>query len=331
MSIEVTAVHEPVESLNNTAALSFSLVIPTYNAGPLFERFISRIQQSVIQPEKILVIDSSSNDGTAELARKAGFTLVSIPQSEFDHGGTRNVALSYIKTDLVVFMTQDAILQTPYTLVSLLHAFTKDRVAAAYGRQLPHYDAKPLGAFARFHNYPEQPYLTELKADFPTGIRKAFMSNSFAAYRSTRLKEVGGFPEKLILGEDAFVAGKLLLAGDQIHYVSESCVHHSHNYSLKEELKRYFDIGVFHQDQHWLLETFGAPEKAGIQFALKQTRFLIEKKKSYLIPYSGFSLVAKYIGYRLGRAYQAMPKTWPKHLSMHKKYWQDKSAAKAKS
>jgi len=308
--------------------LPFSIVIPTYNAGPLFKHVVDSILRSSQRPEKVLVIDSSSIDATAQIAIDAGFELMSIPQTEFDHGGTRNLALSNVNTEVVLFMTQDAILQHENTLLRLLVSFENTQVTAAYGRQLPHLNAKPLGAFARLHNYPEDGYLTSLESSRPKGIQKIFMSNSFAAYRYSSLQAVGGFPEKLILGEDSYLAGKLLLAGGKIEYVSEACVQHSHNYSLTEEFKRYFDIGVFHREQHWLLETFGTPEKMGFQFAIKQTHFLIRHKRAYLIPYSGLSLVAKYLGYRLGRSYRSLPHNVNVLCSMHKKYWHNKSTSK---
>lgn len=310
---------------SNDSYLPFSIVIPTYNAGPLFKQVVDSILKSRQRPEKVLVIDSSSIDATAQIAIDAGFELMSIPQAEFDHGGTRNLALSNVNTEVVLFMTQDAVLQHEDTLFRLLVAFENTQVAAAYGRQLPHLNAKPLGAFARLHNYPEGGYLTSLESSSPKGIRKIFMSNSFAAYRYAALREVGGFPEKLILGEDAYVAGKLLVSDYQIEYVSDACVRHSHNYSLKEEFKRYFDIGVFHKEQHWLLETFGVPEKTGVRFAVKQTEFLLRHKCFYLIPYSGLSLVAKYLGYRLGRSYQSLPYGVRVYFSMHKKYWKNQA------
>ncbi len=307
-------------------SLSVTLVIPTYNAGPLFKLVIQSIQNLSYPLDKVLVIDSSSSDGTEDLAASSGFQLITIPKSNFDHGGTRNFALSCVESDIVIFMTQDAILQGRDVLNKLLEPLaTEPQVAAVYGRQLPHNNATALSSFARLENYPDDSYRTELSSEFPKGIRKASMSNSFAAYRCSALRKIGGFPEKLILGEDVYVAGKLLLANFHLAYTGDACVQHSHNYSLKEEFKRYFDIGVFHNKQQWLLETFGAPEKAGIEFAIGQTSFLIKRKQSYLIPYSILSLTLKYLGYRLGRVWKALPYWLCVRFSMHRDYWVKKS------
>jgi rhamnosyltransferase len=70
---------------------------------------------------------------------------------------------------------------------------------------------------------------------------------------------VAGFPEKLILGEDMVVAARMLQAGWSVAYVSDAQVYHSHGYTIAQEFKRYFDIGVMHQDQAWILQEFGKP------------------------------------------------------------------------
>jgi len=51
------------------------------------------------------------------------------------------------------------------------------------------------------------------------GIKTAFLSNSFSAYRKKALQEIGWFKDNLILGEDTYAGAKLLLKGYKIAYV----------------------------------------------------------------------------------------------------------------
>ena len=85
------------------------------------------------------------------------------------------------------------------------------------------------------------------------GIKAAFLSNSFAAYRRSALESVGGFPSDTIFGEDTFAAAKMLLNGWKIAYSAEATVYHSHNLTFIEEFRRYFDIGVFHSREKWFM------------------------------------------------------------------------------
>ena len=221
----------------------------------------------------------------------------------------------------MVFLTQDAVLNGSDDIARLLSVFQDQSIGAAYGRQLPHFDANPLAIYARKNSYGNRSYVTTLMDGEPEGFRKAFMSNSFAAYRLVELKRVGGFPSKLILGEDSYVAAKMLISGAAIAYVADAIVRHSHNYSVVEEFKRYFDIGVFHATQYWMLDQLGGVEGEGVKFALGQVRFLISEYKFYYFFVSILTSVAKYAGYRAGRNYKLFSVGLCQKLSMYRSYW----------
>lgn len=301
--------------------MTFTVVIPTYNAGPMWEEAILAIKRQSVCPEKIVVIDSSSTDNTVQIAMESGFDVHSINKANFDHGGTRSSALEYVDTEFVVFLTQDAVLNGVEDFSQLLMAFQYELVGAAYGRQIPHFDATPLAIYARENSYGNESYITTLGDEHPKGFRKAFMSNSFAAYRVSSLSGVGGFPSKLILGEDSFVAAKILASGGAVAYVADACVRHSHNYSVSEEFKRYFDIGVFHSTQGWMLEELGGVEGEGVKFALGQLRYMCSLSNIYYMPASLLSSIAKYIGYRLGRNHRLFSQAQCRKFSMYKSYW----------
>lgn len=300
---------------------SVSIVIPVYNGGELFRECLESITMQNINFCQMIVIDSSSSDGSGELAVNAGFDVNVICQAEFDHGGTRNKALDCIKTDFVVFMTQDAILQDNDSVAKLIDVFDNTDVDAVYGRQLPHDDANELTRYARSNSYTDISYITSLNDDYPKGFRKAFMSNSFAAYRVSSLKDVGGFPQKLILGEDSYVAAKILLNNRKVAYSSLASVKHSHNYTLIEEFKRYFDTGVFHASESWMKEQLGSVEGEGVRFALGQFVYLFKKGLIISAFFSVVSSSMKYLGYKLGNHYEKIPNDYRIKFSMYSGYF----------
>ena len=306
-------------SPSNVSAVRVAVVIPTYNAG---QQLIACLRPVLASPLKahILVVDSSSKDGTAELAMKMGVEVISIPQHEFNHGATREMARHRVEGEIVVMLTQDSVLTNPDSLRQIVAAFDDPAVVAAYGRQLPHADAKPIGAHARIFNYPE---LTRIKARSDAGelgIKTPSISNSFAAYRQNALDAVGGFPGNVIVGEDIFAGARLLLAGGKIAYVAEATVFHSHDYSVLQEFRRYFDLGVFFQREHWIKEAFGRAESEGRRFVLSEFRYLLTHAW-YLIPSALLRTVMKYVGYRLGAAEASLPLWLKSFFSMHKGYW----------
>jgi rhamnosyltransferase len=301
---------------------NFTVVIPTYNGGTLWKESARRLADQMPTPFRVKLIDSSSKDDTQETAQKFNFEVRQIDQKDFDHGGTRSYALEDIDTEFVVFLTQDALLEGTDAIANLVSVFTKETdVVCAYGRQLPHLDANPLAQHARYNSYKSTSYVTSLNEDFPAGFRKAFLSNSFAAYRVDFLRSIGGFPKHLILGEDAYVAAKALVANKKVAYVSEAKVRHSHNYSVLQEFQRYFDIGVFHSTQSWMIDELGSVEGEGVKFALDQLKYVCKSKKYPWLISSIFTSMAKFIGYKLGKKHSQLGVGLSRRLSMYKSYW----------
>ncbi|OGR40378.1 MAG: hypothetical protein A2051_05535 [Desulfovibrionales bacterium GWA2_65_9] len=224
------------------------------------------------------------------------------------------------EAEFVVFLTQDAILATPYAINNLLAAFADPTVGAVCGRQLPHRDAGPIGAHARRFNYPDGGSVRSA-SDIPAlGIKTAFLSNSFAAYRKSALISVGGFPQDVIFGEDMCVAARMILSGWKLAYCADAAVHHSHDYRMAQEFRRYFDIGVMHVREPWLLEKFGKPEGEGMRFVRSETAWLWQHAPQ-LIPSAWFRTLLKLAGYRLGKMEADLPVWMKRRLGMLHGYW----------
>jgi rhamnosyltransferase len=290
------------------------------------------VAQAVPDTSLVAVVDSSSTDGSYEVALEHGFLLHRIPVSAFNHGRTRREAIERFcgGREFVVFMTQDAVLEGRDSLTKLLGVFADEKVGAAYGRQLPHHGARPFEAHAALFNYRSVSESRSL-ADLPKfGHKAAFLSNSFAAYRIALLDQVGSFPDHLILGEDTYVAMRMLTAGWTVTYCAEACVRHSHDYSIRQEMQRYFDFGVMHAQTPEFLRTFGAPEGEGMRFVLSELSYVWQVAPLQL-PQVPLRNVLKYCGYRLGRAFVRLPASWRTHLSMTKGYWSTPAGTAAAS
>lgn len=302
---------------------SFAVIVPVLNPGAWWEQWLSRLGQQICQPNILLVIDSHSTDNVLQTWVLPNQRTLKINRAEFNHGGTRHWAVEQLadQVEVVVFLTQDALLATPHALCRMLDAFADPAVAVAYGRQLPHLDAGPIGAHARYFNYDEHSRIKSIDQITTLGIKTCFTSNSFAAYRVSDLLELGGFPRHVILSEDTYVAAKAILNGKSIAYVADATVYHSHDYSSAEEFRRYFDIGVFHASEPWLMESFGGAEGEGGRFVRSELSYLF-RHAFYLIPMALFRTLVKWVGYRLGKIYRYLPISWCRRLSMHKKFWE---------
>jgi len=312
-----------------------AVVIPTYNASQHWNQLHSSLQQQGLSEEQVLIVDSSSSDNTRKLARRAGYRLKQIPKESFRHGATRQMAAESLSwAEVLVYMTQDAVPSGENSVKKLVSSFNDPEVGAAYGRQLPRTQAGPIECHARLFNYPDASDLRTFSSGNRLGIKAAFISNSFAAYRRSALLEVGGFPRNTIVSEEVTVAARMLIANWKVAYQADATVIHSHPLTVKQEFSRYFDIGVHHGRAKWLLHAFGGAGEEGRTFVMSQMRYLAKAKPSD-IPVAAFRNLSKWCSYQLGLHERFLPVVVKEALSGYPYFWEEEreliSAANSKA
>lgn len=302
--------------------MKVACIIPTLNGAnelaPLIDSLLDQTQKL-----DIYIVDSSSTDETLAVAidRIGKDRVVLISKTSFDHGGTRQMMFEkFPDYDFYIYLTQDVIIEERGAIKLLIKYFDDINVAAVCGRQLPHRGATLFARHARLYNYPEFTQIKSLADIASQGIKAAFLSNSFAAYRATSLRDVGGFPSNTIFAEDMYVAAKMILSGWHIVYAADSKCLHSHNYSMLEEFSRYFDMGVFHAHNPWIQEKFGRAGGEGLRFVKSELEYL-GVKHFYLWPVSIIRNGFKLLGYKFG-IYECWLPFWLKrYLGANKSYW----------
>jgi rhamnosyltransferase len=323
-AVKINEFSPAVENLFRRAAI----VIPTYNAHLYWNAMQSALEQQRVQADQVLIVDSSSTDDTRKLAKQAGYQLKTIAHESFRHGATRQLAAEYLAgADILVYLTQDALPYGPDAFRHLLTPFLQSEVGACYGRQLPRLKADPIERHARLFNYPNESALRTFDSRRQLGFRAAFFSNSFAAYRRSALMEVGGFPRDTIVSEEVTVAARMLMADWNLAYQAEATAIHSHRFTLQQEFSRYFDIGVHHQRENWLLNEFGGAGGEGRKFILSEARYLMNHQWS-LLPKAALRNVNKWVGYQLGRHEHLLPQGMKEKLSAQTHYWADERTSK---
>lgn len=282
---------------------SIAVVIPACNAGSGFAELLAEISQQTIQPAYKLVVDSASEDSTVELAVQAGWNVLPIAREAFSHGGTRQQAVDAVlarnsSIEIIVFLTQDVRMPQRDSIEQLVMALGQKNIGAAYGRQLPHDGASVYAAVEREFNYPPQGRTKSMDSVGELGIKTAFLSDSFAAYRVSALKKIGGFPV-IDICEDMFAAGKMLLAGFSIAYVAEAEVRHSHEPSLRAIWQRYRAMGRFQKANPWLRENFGKADGEGMRLLRYQLAKVGRAKGLFGIAKIIFWDAVRFLAFRL--------------------------------
>ena len=295
-------------------------IVPTFNGKQELSRLLDSLADQSVNAD-LFIVDSSSTDGTYQLACSRAQNISTIQSREFNHGGTRQHMVDrHPNYDVYVFMTQDAYLADERSIEQIIAPFADPVVGAVCGRQLPHLDANPLATHARFFNYPSSSRIKSIADSAELGIKTAFISNSFSAYRKNALAAVGGFPRHVILSEDMYVAAKMLIDGWKVAYAGGAVCRHSHNYTLLEEFRRYFDQGVFHAREPWIRQRFGGAGGEGIRYVQSELRYL-GLSRLYLWPEALIRNALKLFAYKLGQKEKLLPIRLKRRLSMHKRYW----------
>jgi glycosyltransferase involved in cell wall biosynthesis len=234
-----------------------SVFIPTYNGGDLFKAVINQVrrQRSPWRFE-IIVIDSSSIDGTGEYCRDAAdIVFEQIVQSEFSHGQTRNRGVELARGDFVAFLTQDALPTDEfwlYNLVSLLEAYPY--AAGAFGRHMPWPHHSPFvkrDITEHFKRLDASPVAVSKETDperwesGDTSWRQFlhFYSDNNSCLRRSVWQKIP-LP-KIFYGEDQLWANQVIAAGYQKVYAHAATVYHSHDYDYAAAAKRAEEEAIF--------------------------------------------------------------------------------------
>ncbi|MDG0794521.1 glycosyltransferase [Cohnella ginsengisoli] len=300
--------------------MKVSVILPTLNAEKYLVNLIGKLQEQTLRPHEILVVDSRSDDGTLLMAKRLGAKVMSVERKDFDHGGTRNLAAQKTTGDVLVYMTQDAVPQHDRFIEEIVAPFADTKVAAVCGRQIARAESNVLERMTRDINYPEL-YIHKTLADLDRfGIKLFFFTNVCSAIRRDVFLQLGGFPAPIILNEDMMIAAKCITNGYAVVYNPRASVIHSHDYSLKKQFKRNFDIGVSMRMNEWIFQ-YARAEKEGGRLVSEQLGRLWKQGNWTWIPRWIAEAGAKYVGYRFGVSYKKLPVRIRRKFSMHPDFW----------
>jgi len=305
----------------NTDLSNVAVVLTTWNSERFFSKFPGPLLAQGIRSDQVLIMDSESKDRTVELGRSLGFLVHEQARHEFNHGGTRALAVELLPwADFMVYTTPDAIMASSDTLRTLVAAFDDPQVGAAFGRQLPHADADSFARQACELNYPPQSRVRSMESRKDLGFKAIFFSNNLGAYRRLALEAVGNFPARVITAEDSYTAARMMMAGWKTAYVAEAAVYHSHNQTLPQLFRRYFDTGVLHARESWMRKEFGEPAGEGLRFVSAEVRRLL-REAPLQVPKVGLRTIFKFAGYQLGKREALLPIRIKRSIGNFHEFW----------
>lgn len=275
-----------------------TVAIPTFNAEKDLKALLDAVfTQKTARKVEVLVIDSGSSDSTVEIVKRYDkVRLHQIPNSEFGHGKTRNLAVEMAKGEYVLFLTQDAVPAHEYWLEAMVEPFeVSEKVGCVVGKQIPLPDAPATikrEVYTVFNGLGPDDSITlhrKNKITEKLGLVNTFMSNTNSAVRKDLHSKI---PFRDVnYAEDQGLGIDMLEAGYYKAYSPLGAVNHSHNYGVREYFRRKFDEYV------GLRKTTGYVGQAGKkELFLGSTKATLHDWK-FIVRDPQYSLMAKTVNF----------------------------------
>lgn len=279
--------------------MDVEIICPLYNAEAYIEKLDKSLKkQKNVKITKISYILTKSNDATQFLLDKISASYEVIEKEEFSHSLSREKVAMKSNANILVFITQDIDIQANDWLEKLIEPIIKNECVASFSRQLTKYDN--IEKYTREKNYPDKSYIVSKEDIDSMGLRAFFFSDASSAIKTEIFKKLNGYDgKKLPTNEDQYIAYKIITNGYKIKYCADSVVYHSHQFTLKQLYKRYYDTGLFfsqenYLDKHGTNKTGGGLAKYILKRAIQERNFKVLVR---FLP----DMSARFIGMKMGK------------------------------
>jgi len=211
-----------------------SIIMRSFNEAWALCDTLPALRAQDWQNWELIVIDSGSTDGSADLIRAAQPRhFVQIQPHEYNPSRVMNHGMRLAQSEHCIFLNADATPQGSNWLRPLAVALHDSKTAAVFGRQIPRPDCR--GVFA-----------CDYERCFGPERESASWEHFFSMVSSGIRKDVWakrGFREDLQYAEDDEYTRWCVAQGFHIAYCADSVVVHSHNYTVKQAYKRAYGDG----------------------------------------------------------------------------------------
>lgn len=274
------------------------IICPLYNA----EKYIDKLHKSLLKQNvkinEIKYILTESSDQTEQYLKDNNLNYIKLKKEEFSHSTSRENAAKESNADIIVFISQDVVIENNDWLEKLTNPIIIGEADACYSRQLTKYDN--IEKYTREYNYPPES-LIKSKKDIPNlGLNTFFFSDASSAINAKVFKKLNYYDQKVFMfNEDMYIAHKLITSGYSIKYCADSIVYHSHDLSLKQLYERYKATGNFFKENSYFDDY--SENRSGIKLAIYVLKRIIQEHRFLLLIRFPFDMISRFIGMKAGK------------------------------
>jgi glycosyltransferase involved in cell wall biosynthesis len=194
-----------------------SVVIRAKDESAWLGRCLTAIRNQTL-PAEIVAVDNESTDGSGELCRRHGCTVLSLSDSEFSFGRALNQGIAASSGEYVAILSAHCVPLNDMWLHRLAANFRDPQIAGVYGRQEPLPDST---------DFDKRDLWTTFGVERRVQRRDFFFHNANAMIRRSVWDQIP-FDETLSGVEDRVWAREVIAAGHVLVYEPAASVYHHH-------------------------------------------------------------------------------------------------------
>ena len=286
--------------LNNT----ISLVVLNYNGKEHLKEYFSSVTTQSKKPDAVYLMDNGSTDGSIAYVKKhfPWVTIISYTKKNLGTAGSSNYAFKKVKTDYVVFQSNDirldihCIENLHRAILKLPQAGIVTSVLLQYGKD-PHtkkHHIDNAGGIVDRYGFGMQQYPNQIIDSIPNWGEVFFSYGGSFIISSALFRKIGGYDDRYFtLNDDIDLSWRARLYGYHIYYTSDSVVYHKVSATLgiryDRPIKRYWSERNMLRTvlKNYRIRDFLTRFPVYILLYIAQMIFLLYKKKWRLIGANG--------------------------------------------
>lgn len=314
------------------------VIIPVIQPSKKLFLLLDALADQTVVPAKVYLLNvengDSENDSTtlqSKIYRYFGkrklfghklplqLEIISVKDTDFDEGATRNLGVARSTSPFFLFMKQDTVIADNKLIEELLWSM-EGGAGLAFARHITNSETEVLSAYTTMLRYPSKSKTITEENKTTQDICHTF--NVCAMYRRDVFLQQGGFAKKIVAGEDILFVAQLLRNGGKIEYCAEAKVYYKETEHWPTLLRQNFDYAVTYAQHSKILgDCSVVPED--VRYAKEIISYLYNQKYYFeILDFIGEN-VHKWIGRFLGRQYRFFKPEWILKLTANRNYWEN--------
>lgn len=207
----------PRELTADPPQVPVTAIVPAYNEASCIGATIRSLQEQTYTLAEIIVVDDCSTDGTGDVARAFGVTVLRTPENKGTKSQAQNFAIEHVQTELFVTVDADTML-APDALYEAMRSFNDPSCEVVCGAVFPQV-RRTFFERGRLVEYLYAQTIMKPAQNHHGLVLVA--SGCFSIFKTDTVRRFGGFNERT-LAEDMDLTWEIQDKGGRVYFAPQA-------------------------------------------------------------------------------------------------------------